>query len=162
MKNWPIVLECVYNHLLCTYYVNLLPYHTCILHVVPHGEMTYINTIHPIALVGAQRIPISLWNLCGDFNTRRYTSVHSFYFFKLFPIECIGLMILDACKKLMEYMYLALPLFVAWCTTMLRGLGVQMKLLDHMKNDQSFLICQDKLSNQNNYLAVICVTATAR
>ncbi len=39
------------------------------------------HSIHPI-------VPISLY---GVFNTRRYTSVHSFCFFKLFPIGCIGL-----------------------------------------------------------------------
>ncbi len=29
--------------------------------------------------------------LYGGFNTRRYTLVHGFCFFKLFPIGCIGL-----------------------------------------------------------------------
>ncbi len=54
----------------------------------------HINTIHHIVPVY-----MSLGNthklihgiLYGGFNTRRYTSVHDFYFFKLFPVGCIGL-----------------------------------------------------------------------
>ncbi len=48
-----------------------------------------IYTLHPIAPVWAQRIHISLWDLYGGCNTRRYTLVHCFCFFKLFPIGCI-------------------------------------------------------------------------
>ncbi len=56
-------------------------------------ELKLFNLIHPIAPIWAQRIhvPISLWDLYGGFNTRRYTLVHGFCFSKLFPIGCIGL-----------------------------------------------------------------------
>ncbi len=49
----------------------------------------FINAIHTIAPAWAQRIPIILWNLDVGFNTRCYTLVHGFCFFKLFPIGCI-------------------------------------------------------------------------
>ncbi len=46
--------------------------------------------MHPITPVWAQRIPTSLWDLYGSFNTRRYTLVHGFCLFKLFPIIFIS------------------------------------------------------------------------
>ncbi len=49
------------------------------------------NTMHPIAPVWAQRISISLWDFIWSFNTRHYTLVHVFCFFKLFSVRCIGL-----------------------------------------------------------------------
>ncbi len=51
-----------------------------------------INPIHPIAPVWSQRIPISLWDFYIEvFNTRRYTLVHGFCFFKLFLMVGKGL-----------------------------------------------------------------------
>ncbi len=56
------------------------------------GMQTYCGSVdRPIAPIRAQRIPITYGILYGWFNTRRYTSVHGFYFFKLFPIGCVGI-----------------------------------------------------------------------
>ncbi len=49
--------------------------------------------IHPIVPVWTWSLPISLWDLYGGLNTRRYTIAHGFCFFKLFPTVCIGLIL---------------------------------------------------------------------
>ncbi len=48
----------------------------------------------------------------GGFNTRCYTIVHSFCFFKLFPIGCIGLTVVH---YICTYMYLRVPFGLLHC-----------------------------------------------
>ncbi len=57
-------------------------------------------------------------------NTRRYTLVHSFCFFKLFPIGCIGLIhVLGVCYTLV-HSFCFFKLFPIGCIGLIHVLGV--------------------------------------
>ena len=47
------------------------------------GGGILFNSLGPIVDISIMEFPLAYGNLYGGFNTRRYTSVHGFCFFKL-------------------------------------------------------------------------------
>ena len=76
------------------------------------------NSLGPIVDISLMEFPLAYGNLYGGFNTRRYTSVHGFCFFKLLFIgpKELRLYIIRTCYNIM-YLYMIACVCVDMCSS---------------------------------------------